>query len=111
MFTYNPKGELLRVYNTHGQLITLGYDAKGHILRMTESNQITHTRRVLGFKYNAQDKPVLISLQGKGNIDVSYDKKGEISKVSSKQGAVMALNVTQAFQTLLSMVQVAGVGF
>ena len=111
VFTYNPHGELLRAYNTHGQLITLAYDSKRRIVRMTESNQSEHTRRVLGFKYNAQDKPVLVSLQGKGNIDVSYDDKGEISSVTSKQGAVTALNVTQAFQTLLSMVQVAGVGF
>jgi hypothetical protein len=44
---------------------------------------------------------------GKGEIKVKYDRRGEISKVDSKQGAKMALSVTEAFQTLMKTVKVA----
>jgi YD repeat-containing protein len=109
VFSYNKTGDLSRAYNTGGQLIELNYDEKSHITRMTESNQITHTRRVLSFKYNAQGKPTVIKLLGKGEIRVDYDAQGEISKVESKQGVLMAMGVTEAFQTLLKVVKVAGV--
>ncbi len=109
VFTYNTAGDLIRALNTHGQLITLGYDAHKHINHMTETNQVEHTRRELTISYNKVGKPVIIRLLGKGEIKVQYDEKGEISKVESKQGAKMAIGVTQAFQVLLGMVKVAGV--
>ena len=44
-----------------------------------------------------------------GKIHVAYDNYGEIKKVESKAGHKMALQVTQAFQSLLSIVKPAGV--
>jgi hypothetical protein len=78
---------------------------------MVESNITQHTHRELTFKYNALGKPTKIKMVGKGEIDVTYDSQGEISKVASKQGSKMALAVTDAFQTLLAEVKVAGVEF
>jgi hypothetical protein len=105
-FSYDKTGNLTRAYNTHGQLIVLGYNAHNRIIHMIETNKLE--RRELTFKYNSQGKPVVIRLLGKGEIKVEYDAQGEISKVESKQGAKMALGVTQAFQMLLQVVKVAG---
>ena len=106
VFSYDKVGNLTRAYNTHGQLIVLGYNAHNRINHMVETSQTE--RRELTFKYNAQGKPVVIRLLGKGEIKVAYDAQGEITKVNSKQGAKMALGVTQAFQILLQVVKVAG---
>jgi hypothetical protein len=108
VFSYDKAGNLIRAFNTHGQLIVLGYDGHKRINHMIENNQVEHTRRELTFKYNAMGKPVVIRLLGKGEIKVQYDAQGEISKVDSKQGAKMALGVTEAFQMLLQVVKVAG---
>lgn len=108
-FEYNKAGDLIRAKNSQGQLITLGYDSKKQINRMVETDKSRHTRRELTFKYNAQGKPAKIKLAGKGEINVEYDEHGEIAKVESKQGAKMALQVTEAFQLLLSVVKVGGV--
>lgn len=109
VFTYDKAGNLIRAYNTNGQLITLGYDSHKHINHMIETNQIEYVRRELSFKYNDMGKPAVIRLLGKGEIKVEYDAQGEISKVDSKRGVKMALGVTEAFQTLLRVVKVADV--
>jgi hypothetical protein len=66
-------------------------------------------KRVLAFKYNALGKPVEIEMEQIGKINVAYDNYGEIKKVESSAGHKMALQVTQAFQNLLSIVKPAGV--
>lgn len=106
VFRYDKAGNLIRAYNTHGQLIKLGYDSHKHVIHMIETDQ--GKRRELSFKYNKMGKPVVIRLLGKGEIKVQYDEKGEITKVESKSGAKMALGVTEAFQVLLQVVKVAG---
>lgn len=107
-FQYNKAGDLIRAKNSKGQLIKLDYDSKKRISRMIETNKTKRNRRELTFKYNALGKPIKIRLIGKGTINVEYDERGEISNVESKQGAAMALAVTEAFQTLLEVVKVAG---
>ena len=66
-------------------------------------------KRTLSFKYNSLGKPVEIAMEKVGKIHVAYDNYGEIKKVESKAGHKMALQVTQAFQSLLSIVKPAGV--
>lgn len=109
VFTYSKDGNLIRAFNTQNQLITLGYDAHKHINRMIEFNKDTGVRRELTFKYNALGKPTEIAMKGKGEIRIAYNPQGEISKVASKQGAKMALAVTEAFQVLLQVVKAGGV--
>jgi len=75
---------------------------------MIDTDRKARTRHDVRFKYNAAGKPVEITLAGTGKIYVSYDDKGEISKVSSPKGAKMALKITQIFQDLLTVVRVAG---
>ena len=42
VFSYSKSGDLIRVYNTHGQLIVLNYDGHKHITRMRETNRLEH---------------------------------------------------------------------
>ncbi len=110
-FHYNDEGELSHASNSDGKLVTFDYAGTSKIQRFVEIDRSAGTRRELTFKYNGAGKPVEISLVGVGKIKVDYDDKGEITKVNSKQGMQMALQVTQAFQNLLSIVQPTGTRF
>jgi YD repeat-containing protein len=76
---------------------------------MVDQQKSNNERRILAFKYNALGKPVEIEMEKVGKINVAYDNYGEIKKVESNAGHKMALQVTQAFQNLLSIVKPAGV--
>ncbi len=108
-FAYDNKGNLAKAESSLGQSVLLVYDRKGRISKMVDSNKDSKRNRVLSFKYNAMDKPVEIEMENVGKINVAYDNYGEIKKVESKARQKMALQVTQAFQSLLSIVKPAGV--
>ncbi len=108
-FTYDRKGNLSKAVNNKGKSVLLVYDRKGRITKMVDSKKDKNKERVLTFKYNAMDKPVQIEMKNVGKINVAYDNYGEIKKVESKAGQRMALQVTQAFQSLLAIVKPAGV--
>jgi len=108
MFEYDGKGNLVKASNNAGKIVFLIYDSKGKISKMVDQESPTK-RRILAFKYNALGKPVEIEMEKIGKINVAYDNYGEIKKVESSAGHKMALQVTQAFQNLLSIVKPAGV--
>ncbi|CAM9912558.1 unnamed protein product [Chrysoparadoxa australica] len=108
-FDYDDKANLVKARNDKGKQVMLFYDFKGRISKMFDKDSKTNKQRVLEFKYNALGKPVEIQMKGVGKINVAYDNYGEIKKVESKQGHKMALQVTQAFQSLLAIVKPAGV--
>ncbi len=108
-FEYDKKGNLKRAENSKNMSVLLTYDSKGRISNMYDFDKSTNKKRELSFIYNAQGKPVEISMKNIGKINVKYDNYGEILKVESKAGHKMALQVTQAFQSLLSIVKPAGV--
>jgi YD repeat-containing protein len=107
-FDYDPKGNLVKAANNVGKTVFLIYDTKGKISKMVDQESASQ-RRVLAFKYNALGKPVEIEMEKVGKINVAYDNYGEIKKVESSAGHKMALQVTQAFQNLLTIVKPAGV--
>jgi YD repeat-containing protein len=107
-FGYDAKGNLVKAANNQGKTVFLIYDTKGKISKMVDQES-TKSRRVLAFKYNALGKPVEIEMEKVGKINVAYDNYGEIKKVESSAGHKMALQVTQAFQNLLTIVKPAGV--
>lgn len=107
-FEYDAKGNLIKASNNAGKIVFLIYDVKGKISKMVDQESATE-KRVLSFKYNALGKPVEIEMEKIGKINVAYDNYGEIKKVESSAGHKMALQVTQAFQNLLSIVKPAGV--
>lgn len=108
-FSYDTKGNLKKAVNSKGKAVLLIYDRKGRITKMVDQDNKSKKRRTLAFTYNAMGKPVEIEMDKIGKIDVKYDNYGEIKKVESKAGHKMALQVTQAFQNLLSIVKPAGV--
>lgn len=107
-FEYDKKGNLIKASNNAGKIVFLIYDSKGKISKMVDQES-AKSRRILAFKYNALGKPVEIEMEKVGKINVAYDNYGEIKKVESSAGHKMALQVTQAFQNLLSIVKPAGV--
>ncbi|MBT3981313.1 MAG: hypothetical protein HOE90_08160 [Bacteriovoracaceae bacterium] len=108
-FNYDKKGNLTKALNSKGQAVLLVYDRKGKITKMVDTYKSSKKKRILSFKYNSMGKPVEITMSKVGKINVAYDNYGEIKKVESKAGNKMALQVTQAFQNLLSIVKPAGV--
>lgn len=108
-FEYDKNGNLSKANNDQGMSVLLVYDRQGRITKMLDHNKKNNEKRTLMFKYNAQGKPVEIAMDKVGKINVAYDNYGEIKKVESNAGHKMALQVTQAFQSLLSIVKPAGV--
>jgi YD repeat-containing protein len=109
-FQYDKAGNLSKAVNSVGKSVLLIYDRAGKITKMIDQEKNDEkSRRTLSFKYNSIGKPVEIEMENVGIINVAYDNYGEIKKVESKAGAKMALKVTQAFQSLLSIVKPAGV--
>jgi YD repeat-containing protein len=109
-FQYDKIGNLSKAVNSVGKSVLLIYDRDGKITKMIDQEKDdAKSRRTLSFKYNSLGKPVEIEMENVGIINVAYDNYGEIKKVESKAGAKMALQVTQAFQSLLSIVKPAGV--
>ncbi len=108
-FEYDKKGNLKKAQDSKGKSVLLIYDSKGRIAKMLDYDKSTKKKRQLEFKYNAQGKPTEIAMNKVGKINVKYDNYGEIQKVESKSGHKMALQVTQAFQSLLAIVKPAGV--
>jgi YD repeat-containing protein len=109
-FEYDEKGNLVKASNNLGKVVFLIYDSKGKISKMVDQESPDSSKkRILAFKYNALGKPVEIEMEKVGKINVAYDNYGEIKKVDSSAGHKMALQVTQAFQNLLTIVKPAGV--
>ena len=109
-FQYDKTANLSKAVNSVGKSVLLIYDHTGKITKMIDQVKSDEkSRRTLSFKYNSMGKPVEIEMENVGVINVAYDNFGEIKKVESKAGAKMALQVTQAFQSLLSIVKPAGV--
>ena len=110
-YQYDKKGNLAKAINSKGKSVLLIYDRKGRITKMVDYNKKSQKKRSLSFEYNALGKPVEIAMSKVGKIHVAYDNYGEIKKVESKAGHKMALQVTEAFQSLLAIVKPAGVSF
>ena len=106
-FDYDGNGNLSKAVNSDGKSVLLIYDRNGRITKMIDQQK--NQKRTLSFTYNALGKPVEIAMDNVGKINVAYDNYGEIKKVESKAGHKMALQVTQAFQSLLAIVKPAGV--
>lgn len=102
-FAYDARGNLAAAANSDGRKVSLDHDPQGRISMITERG------RHLAFTYNRESRPIRITLQGGGSIQVEYDGKGEIAGVKSDGGAATALKVTQAFQNLLELVKPANV--
>jgi len=104
VFEYDANGNLTSASNNDGERFQLSYNELAQITRAESPDT------VMAFTYNAMGKPVTIVVDGVGTLNVSYDASGEIESVDAGEGGHrMALRITQAFQSLLSLVKPAGV--
>ena len=104
-FYYDPKGNLVRATNSDGQKISLGYDQRGRISLIEDQ-----AKRKVAVKYEERfGKPAMIEREGVGSINVTYNSRGDIDKVSSPAGSTVAIQVASTFSNLLDLIQPAGV--
>lgn len=105
-YRYNSEGDVSHADSSDGLSVDFRYDALKHITEM-RTRQADGRRHVLRIKYNAADKPIELRQDKLAPISVKYDDDGEISDVQSPNGAEAALAVTQTFQTLLAILNMA----
>ncbi|MGY8909188.1 MAG: hypothetical protein ACKVIG_04890, partial [Flavobacteriales bacterium] len=108
-FTYDDNLNLTYVEKDKEDWVQLVYNEKGKIISMTDGSTTSEKGRTLTFEYNKLGKPIKIVLKDVGEINVVYNNSGEIERVESESGHKMALQVTQAFQSLLALVKPSGV--
>jgi YD repeat-containing protein len=103
-YKYNDNLDLVYAQKNNDAPIELTYDDKGHITKMTTTEQI------LSFDYNSYGKPVKIMVDGQGSITIKYDETGRIENVKSDDDKQeTSFIVTQAFQELMEVIKPSGV--
>jgi YD repeat-containing protein len=98
-FEYDPKGNLTFAQNSDGQKVRLTYDVRGRIASITDQ-----AKKEVQIKYDERtNKPAVITRPNVGSIVVTY-KDNEISKVDSKDGPTVAVQVASTFNNLLDII-------
>lgn len=110
-FEYDGDGRLSVARSSSGRGVSLNYDADGRINELVDEN-----RNRLRFEYGAGGKPIRISLEGVGTIEMSYDAKGNIKDVQTvksgsptREDRAIAVKVAGMFQFLLELLKPAGI--
>lgn len=99
-FKYDKKGNLVYAENTDGQKISMTYDHKGRISTIKDQ-----AKKVVKIEYEEKfGKPSIVTRPGLGTITVSYKANGDINKVESKEGPVVAMQVASTFNNLLDII-------
>ncbi len=103
-FSYKfPKCNLHQAVNSTGQKVKLKYDKNGRI-----STIMDQAKKVVYIKYdNTVGKPKTITRPGIGTISVSYNPAGQIKKVDSKEGPMVASQVAGIFSNLIEIISPA----
>lgn len=99
-FKYDGKGNLTYAQNSDGQKVNMTYDNRGRIATITD-----HAKKVVKIEYEERyGKPAVVTRPGLGTIQVSYKANGDISKVDSKEGPSVAMQVASTFNNLLDII-------
>lgn len=100
-FNYDqPKCNLIAASNSEGQAVTIAYDHRGRIERITDQ-----AKKVVNIKYEERfGKPEFVTRPGLGTIRVKYKTDGEIDNVESKEGPLVAVQVASIFNNLLDLI-------
>lgn len=97
---YEPSCNLKQAINSKGEAALLSYDKAGRIYLVTD-----HTKKLLKISYdNKTGKPNILVRPGLGAIAVKYNDQGEINSVRSKQGAEVATQVAEVFNSILTVI-------
>lgn len=99
-FKYDDKGNMSYAENSDGQQITMTYDTKGRIASILDQS-----KKLVKIQYDEKlGKPSVVTRPGLGTIKVIYKPNGEIAKVDSPEGAIVATQVASAFNNLLDII-------
>lgn len=99
-FKYDNKGNMTYADNTDGQKINMTYDNKGRISSITDQ-----AKKVVKIDYDDRfGKPSVINRPGLGTVKVNYKSNGDIAKVDSAEGPVVASQVASTFNNLLDII-------
>ena len=86
--------------DTLGRAVKLTYDGKGRISKIEDQ-----AKKIIKIGYEERfGKPSMVESHGVGSINVSYKSNGEIEKVNSKEGPVVAVQVAATFNNLLEII-------
>lgn len=95
-----PRCNLVTAINSDGQTIKIKYDHRGRIAELEDQSK----KSVL-IKYEDRfGKPSVVTRPGLGTINVVYKSDGKISKVDSKDGPRVAVQVASVFNSLLDII-------
>ena len=96
----HPKCNLIVARNTEGQRVRIAHDHKGRITFLKDQAE-----RAVHIKYDDLfGKPRIIKRPGLGTIIVKYKPNGEIKKVDSKEGPIVAAQVANVFSHLMDII-------
>ena len=99
-FKYDGKGNMIYADNTDGQKINMTYDNKGRIATITDQ-----AKKLVKIDYDDRfGKPSVINRPGLGTVKVNYKSNGEIAKVDSAEGPLVASQVASTFNNLLDII-------
>lgn len=98
-FSYDNKGNVVEAKNSFGQQVKIGYDPKGRIISIRDQAQ-----KLIKISYEEKfGKPAKVESSGVGAIQVLYKANGEIDKVQSKEGPIVAVQVASTFNNLMDI--------
>lgn len=102
-FRYDGRGNLTQAENSAGQKAIMTYDQKGRIATILDQ-----AKKVVKIQYEDRfDKPAVVNRPGLGTIKVSYKNDGEIDKIQSDEGPLVATQVASSFSNLLEIISPA----
>lgn len=100
IFKYDGKGNMTYAENSEGQKVTMTYDGKGRI-----SSIVDQAKKLVKIEYEDKlGKPSMVTRPGLGTIKVTYKSSGEIQKVDSPEGPIVATQVASAFNNMLDII-------
>jgi len=102
-FKYDSKGNLVAASNTDGQNVEMVYDDRGRIETIKDQ-----TKKIVKIQYDEKlGRPAVLSRPGVGTVHVSFSPSGEIEKVDSKEGPIVAKQVVSTFSNFLEVISPA----
>ena len=98
-YKYDKKGHLYFAENSEGKKINLTYDLSGRIKTIVDNSKM-----IVELEYEDKfGKPTQVTKLGAGTINIAYGANGQITKVESKQGPVVATKIASTFNSLLEI--------
>lgn len=98
-YKYDKKGNLYYAENSKGKKINITYDLSGRIKTIVDNSKM-----IVELEYEDKfGKPTQVTKIGAGTINIAYGQNGQITKVESKQGPIVATKIAGTFNSLLEI--------